>query len=172
MPAKDLLIDPAEYADRPVLYDRETVCRYNPQRYEMQQLDGILMEDGQRHMCVGFKDLRPDEFWVRGHMPGMPLMPGVLMVEAAAQTCSFYTHKYQLLGEGVMVGFGGIDEVRFRDPVLPGSRLLIAAALVKVRARQLCVCQFQAFVGESLVCEGRIKGIALPTEALTSETAA
>ena len=97
-------------------------------------------------------------------------MPGVLMLEAAAQTCGYYTHKYSLLGEGVTVGFGGIDQVRFRDPVRPGDRLLIAAMLTKVRAKMMCVCQFQIFVRQSLVCEGTIKGIALPVEALISQS--
>ena len=55
------------------------------------------IEDSARNVCVGYKDLGPDEFWVRGHMPGMPLMPGVIMCEAAAQLASYYSHKYKLM---------------------------------------------------------------------------
>src|SRR3989304_2463245 len=62
-------------------------------------------EDQERKICVGYKDLRPDEFWARGHMPNMPLMPGVIMCEAAAQVASYYSHKYKLM-EGI-IGFGG-----------------------------------------------------------------
>ncbi len=49
-------------------------------------------------------------------------MPGVVMLEAAAQMCSYFAHKYDLLGTS-MVGFGGLEDVRFRDPVIPGDRL-------------------------------------------------
>ena len=65
-------------------------------------------------------------------MPGLPLMPGVIMCEAAAQLASYYTQKYDLLGSE-MVGFGGLEDVRFRDPVIPGDRLYILTKLVKVR---------------------------------------
>ena len=53
-------------------------------------LDGIVLIDPGRHLIVGYKDVRPDEFWVRGHMPGFPLLPGVLMCEAAAQLSCYY----------------------------------------------------------------------------------
>jgi 3-hydroxyacyl-[acyl-carrier-protein] dehydratase len=128
----------------------------------MEQITAICFQDQKRHLCIGYKDVREDEFWVRGHMPGMPLMPGVLLLEAAAQVCSYYVHRFDLLGAGVTVGFGGLDEVRFRDPVHPGDRLIIAAQLLKLRPRAMCVCQFQEFVGNSMVCDGIMKGIALP----------
>ncbi len=57
---------------------------------EIEQLDGILHEDSVRNACVGLKIVRYNEFWVRGHMPGFPLMPGVLLCEAAAQVASYF----------------------------------------------------------------------------------
>ena len=53
----------------------------------MEQLDGHRPPRPEQHLVVGYKDVRADEFWVRGHMPGNPLLPGVLMCEAAAQLC-------------------------------------------------------------------------------------
>lgn len=166
MSAKDLILDFSAYDLDHVVADLEAIRRYNPQRHEMEQLTAIVHEttDDPR-ICVGYKDVTHEEFWARGHMPGMPIMPGVIICEAAAQTCGYYVMKYNLLGAGTM-GFGGMDDVRFRDPVLPGSRLVIVAKLLRLRRGVMSVCRFQAFVERSLVCEGQIKGIRLPDDLL------
>src|SRR3989442_852197 len=80
-----------------VIADKDAIRRFNPQRFEMEQLDAIVYEDSTNHVIVGYKDLGADEFWVRGHMPDYPLMPGVLMCEAGAQLAGYYTHKHGLL---------------------------------------------------------------------------
>ena len=95
MAKKQLILDFSEYDLNHVVADIEEIRRYNPQRYEMEQLTAICFEDTERAICVGYKDLGPDEFWARGHMPGMPLMPGVIMCEAAAQLASYYVHRAQ-----------------------------------------------------------------------------
>lgn len=151
--------------------DLEVIRRYNPQRFEMEQLTAIVHEDSVHHRCLGYKQTSGDDFWVRGHMPGLPLMPGVVMCEAAAQLASYYTQKYDLLG-CEMVGFGGLEEVRFRDSVFPGDRLYIATELVKARRGRMIVCQFQGFVGDRIVVSGQIKGIPLPVEAIRQFAAA
>ena len=71
-----------------VVVDREAIRRVNPQRFEMEHLNGIVHIDREKNLIIGYKDVRADEFWVRGHMPDYPLLPGVLMCEAAAQLCS------------------------------------------------------------------------------------
>jgi 3-hydroxyacyl-[acyl-carrier-protein] dehydratase len=101
-------------------------------------------------------------------MPGLPLMPGVIMCEAAAQLSSYYVQKHNLLGAD-MIGLGGLEDVRFRETVRPGDRLLIVVQLVKVRRGGMIAARFQCFVGENLVCEGKIKGIPLPVEALKKQ---
>lgn len=150
--------------DSPIA-DIEEIRRYNPQRFEMEQLTAILYEDAANHCCAAYKDLTMDEFWVRGHMPRMPLMPGVMMLEAAAQLASYFAQKYDLLG-AAMVGFGGLDEVRFRDPVIPGDRLILLVKLEKARRGRMIVARFQGVVGEALVVEGVLRGIPIPVEAL------
>jgi 3-hydroxyacyl-[acyl-carrier-protein] dehydratase len=167
--AKDLLLDLAEIDFGHVVADLDEIRRYNPQRYEMEQLTAIVFDDYKRMICAGYKDITDKEFWVRGHMPGMPLMPGVLMCEAAAQMCSYYAHKHKLLGECKVVGFGGMEDIRFRDPVRPGDRLVVVCKMLKVRAGSIVVCRFQEFVGQSMVADGKIKGIPLPVDALTGE---
>lgn len=165
MATKEFITDLDQIDFNRVIADIHEIRRYNPQRYEMEQLTAIVYEDTQRHVCVGYKDLGPDEFWIRGHMPGLPLMPGVVMLEAAAQMCSYYVQKYDLLGTE-MVGFGGLENVRFRDPVVPGSRLILMSELLKMRRGRMIVSRFQGVVKQSLVVEGEIKGIAIPVEAL------
>lgn len=166
MVKKPLIIDFSEYDTDNVVADIEEIRRYNPQRYEMEHLTAICFEDEKRNVVVGYKDLGPDEFWARGHMPGMPLMPGVIMCEAAAQVASYYTKRFNLM-DGV-VGFGGLKEVRFRGLVRPGDRLVIVSRLLKLR-RSILTCEFQCFVDQNLVCEGILKGVALPVDQLTGE---
>jgi 3-hydroxyacyl-[acyl-carrier-protein] dehydratase len=167
--AKDLIIDPSEIDLNHVIADLDEIRRYNPQRFEMEQLTAIVFDDFDHKVCAGYKDITPNEFWVAGHMPGMPLMPGVLMCEAAAQMCSYYAHKHRLLGNCKVVGFGGLEEVRFRDPVRVGDRLVVVCKMLKVRAGSLIVCRFQNFVGQSMVADGKIKGIPLPVDTLVGQ---
>jgi 3-hydroxyacyl-[acyl-carrier-protein] dehydratase len=98
-------------------------------------------------------------------MPGMPLMPGVIMCEAAAQLSSYYALKTNLM-EGVM-GFGGMEDIRFRGLVRPGDRFVIVTRMLKSR-RTIITCEFQSFVDQNLVCAGIIKGIPLPINQLTT----
>ena len=142
----------------------DEIRQLNLQRFEMEQLDAIVYADIETYSCAGYKDLTENEFWVRGHMPGSPLMPGVVMVEAAAQLSSYLTLRYDLLG-GNMVGLGGLEEVRFRGPVYPGSRLLILCQMYKRRPRRLVSSRFQGIVDGKIVVDGVIKGVPLPVAA-------
>jgi 3-hydroxyacyl-[acyl-carrier-protein] dehydratase len=162
---RDYIIHPSEYDLDTVIADIHEIRRWNRQRFEMEQLTAIVHEDQSRGLCVGYKDVTPDEFWVRGHFPGVPLMPGVLMCEAAAQLSSYYTQRRNLL-DAEVVGFGGLEEVRFREPVRPGDRLVIAVERVRVRPKAMIVCRFQGLVRESIVVDGVIKGVPLPIELL------
>lgn len=150
--------------DRPIA-TLDDIRRINPQRFEMEQLSAVVYVDEKEYACVGYKDVTHHEFWVRGHMPDLPLMPGVVMLESIAQLCSFVTQRYDLLG-AAMVGFGGLEDVRFRDPVLPGDRLIVMCKLDKVRRGRMIVCNFQGVVKDRIVVEGVLKGIPIPVEAL------
>ncbi|MBN1908933.1 MAG: beta-hydroxyacyl-ACP dehydratase [Pirellulales bacterium] len=164
MAKKPLILDHSAYDLNHVVADAEEIGRYNPQRFEMQQLTAICYEDLENCICVGYKDLTQDDFWVRGHMPDLPLMPGVMMCEAAAQVASYYARRHQLM-DAEIVGYGGLEEVRFRGVVRPGDRFVVIAHLLKVR-RMMLTCEFQCFVDENLVCEGILKGIPLPIDQL------
>jgi len=164
---QETLIDLSLFdVDQPIA-DIEEIRQYNPQRHEMEQLTAILYEDLDNHCCAAVKELSNEEFWVRGHMPGMPLMPGVVMLEAVAQLSSYFTQKHDLLGSE-MVGFGGLDNVRFRGVVSPGDQLILLVKMVKTRRGRMIVADFQGVVGENVVLEGTLRGIPIPVDALTN----
>ena len=148
----------------------EEIREHNPQRHEMEQLTSILYEDLETMSCAALKTLTEDEFWIRGHMPGMPLMPGVMMLEAAAQLASFFSQRNDLLG-AEMVGFGGVDEVRFRGVVTPGDQMILMVRLLKARRGRMIVAEFQGIVDDVMVVEGILRGIPIPVEAVRNELA-
>jgi 3-hydroxyacyl-[acyl-carrier-protein] dehydratase len=149
--------DPAVLDLDQVIADQTVIRQTNPQRFEMEQLTAIVYEDPANHLIAGYKDVHKDEFWVRGHMPDYPLMPGVLMCEAAAQLCSYYTTRHGLL-EGDFIGFGGLENVRFRGVVRPGDRLVLIGKGIRLHRRQT-VFNVQGFVGTTMVFHADIIGV-------------
>lgn len=127
-----------------------------PHRFEMEQLSGIIKFDPEQKIIVGYKDVSNTEFWVRGHIPGRPLMPGVLMLEAAAQLCTYY-YK-QTTKDDRFLGFGGIDKVKFRGKVVPGDKLILIAKNRELRSRR-AIFDTQGVVNGNLVFEGVIIGM-------------
>lgn len=157
------LIEPAAIDYTRVLADREAIRSVNSQRFEMEQLDGVVLIDRAQQMIVGFKDVSEDEFWVRGHMPGYPLLPGVLMCEAAAQLTSYYCHLEKMIEDG-FIGFGGMEDVKFRGVVKPGDRLVLVAKAVKLHRRQT-IFETQGFVGLDMVFQARVIGVPIRSDA-------
>jgi 3-hydroxyacyl-[acyl-carrier-protein] dehydratase len=113
----------------------EEIRAANPQRYEFEMLTAIVHIDPSNHIIVGYKDLTEKEFWIRGHMPGFPLMPGVMMCEAAAQLSGYYYASQKIGAPDVLLGLGGLDETRFVRQVRPGERLVMVGTGVKIHRR-------------------------------------
>jgi 3-hydroxyacyl-[acyl-carrier-protein] dehydratase len=145
----------------------EDIRKYNPQRHEMEQLTAVVYVDETQYLSVGYKDTSVNDFWVRGHFPQLAVMPGVVMLEAIAQLCSYVTQRYDLLGAEV-VGFGGLEDVRFRDLVYPGDRFLVFSKLEKTRRGRMIVCRFQGAVDGRLCIEGTLKGVPIPVSMLAA----
>jgi 3-hydroxyacyl-[acyl-carrier-protein] dehydratase len=134
----------------------DDIRQYNAQRFEMEQLDGVIEMNAENAYVVGFKEVGHDEFWVRGHIPGRPLFPGVLMCEAAAQLCSYYFKV--ATGTDKFLGFGGMSDVKFRRQVVPGDRLILVAKNTDLRSRR-ATFDCQGFVDGTMVYEGTIVGL-------------
>ena len=158
--AKDPLIAFSDFDHDKVLITRDEIGELNPHRFELMLLDGILFLNDD--FAVGFKDLTEDSFWVRGHFPGRPLMPGVLICECAAQLSSYFALKTEMVDNGY-VGLGGLESIRFRGPVVPGDRLTVMLKKGKVRRNAMFTAEFQGYVDQTLVVDGVIKGVALGT---------
>lgn len=135
---------------------KDDISQFNPQRYEMQQLDGILWYEETKHQILGYKDVTDSEFWIRGHIPGRPIMPGVIMIEAAAQVLSYYV-KAIMKAEG-FVGFGGIESAKFRSTVSPGSRLYILGQGTKLSSRRN-IFATQGIADGKMIFEASIAGL-------------
>ena len=141
-----------------LLMDQEAVRAINPQRGDMEQLNGIIHANPDQGEILGFKDVRADEFWVSGHIPGRPLFPGVLMIEAAAQLASLYSRKY--IGLKGFIGFGGVDGVKFRAQVTPPCRILLLTKKLWHRHGRVC-CASQGVINGNLVFEAEVMGTEL-----------
>lgn len=155
--APQLLFDLSQHDLDRVLHGPEFIESFNPHRGDMRLLDAILWEDiDPEAEAIGYKDVRDDEFWVPGHIPGRPIFPGVLMIEAAAQFASYLTKR--LFSIESFIGFAGVDGVKFRGQVVPGDRLYLLIKGVNLKPRR-SIFQAQGVVNGNLVFEAVITGM-------------
>jgi len=154
--AQKLLYDVSTIDLERVEHSIHEIRKVNPHRYEFEQLTAVLRFRPEEKHIIGLRTIRHDEFWVRGHVPGRPLFPGILMLEAAAQLCSFYC-GIVVPGEGFL-GFGAIQDVRFRGTVCPGESLILIGC-EKVLTQSRCLFDTQGVVNGKLVFEASILGI-------------
>jgi 3-hydroxyacyl-[acyl-carrier-protein] dehydratase len=150
-----LLFDLSKLDLNKLIINQEGIHAIIPQRYEMAQLDGIIhIEDPTT--IIGVKYVRDNEWWCRGHIPGRPLMPGVLMIECAAQLCAFWAMKKN--PEVGFMGFAKCDETRFRGTIVPPADLYMIANLFEHNRRRI-VGRCQGVVNGTLIFESLITGM-------------
>jgi len=134
----------------PIL-DNVEIRKLLPHRYPMLLVDKII-EKGESYI-VGIKNVTANEPFFQGHFPQEPVMPGVLMVEAMAQTGGLLVLSSVDEPERYSTYFMKIDNVKFRQKVIPGDTLLFHVSFLTELRRGCAMMKGYAFVGEKIVCE-------------------
>ena len=142
-----------------VAVSAERVGQINPQGGHMRHLDHMIWTNDDATCGLGVKSVGLDEFWIAGHIPGRPLLPGVLQIEACGQLCSVLQHLRNP-DLNAFLGFTRCTDVSFRGAVVPGDTLLLLARELKSGRRRF-VCKAQGVVNGSIVMEATITGMVL-----------
>jgi 3-hydroxyacyl-[acyl-carrier-protein] dehydratase len=132
------------------------ILEHLPHRYPMLLVDRVLeLEPGKRILAL--KNVSINEPFFPGHFPHHPVMPGVLVIEALAQAAAILTFKTRNMkpDENSVYYFVGIDEARFKRPVVPGDQLLLEVTIER-HVRGIWKYIGQARVGDQLVAEGKL----------------
>src|SRR5215218_8768425 len=135
-----------------------------PHRFPMLMVDRIVEYDPEAKRIVGIKGISATEFWAQGHFPGLPILPGVLQVEALAQTMAVYVAKQPGFGDRIGL-FAGIDDVRFKRIVAPGDTLRLEITMEKLGSR-FGKGRGVASVDGEVACSGLLSFIIPPEGAL------
>ncbi len=157
-PVKNLLLPLGSLDLSARAIGREQIERLNPHRGEMALIDYVVWHSANFKEGVALKRVRPDEFWVTGHFPGRPMLPGVLMIEAAAQLGVYlYNARFP---KPKICAFTHIDHCSFRQSVQPGDDFYLLCKELKFSPRRF-VSQVQGVVEGRIVFDAEITGMAL-----------
>lgn len=149
------------------LHSKDEIERVIPHRGAMSLLDAIVWESSDYTQAIALMRVRSDEFWVAGHFPARPMLPGVLMIEAGAQlACYLYCRRRP---EPKVVAFLRIENAVFRQSVSPGEDLFIVCKEVKISSRRF-ISDVQGLIGagagERIAFDARISGMRLNGDSL------
>jgi 3-hydroxyacyl-[acyl-carrier-protein] dehydratase len=134
--------------------DIKEILEHLPHRYPFLLVDRVLeIDPGKR--IVALKNVTFNEPFFPGHFPGHPIMPGVMIIEALAQAAAILTFKSTEKLDGRIVYFVGIDDARFKSPVVPGDQLILEAQHERT-IRGIGKFTVRARVGERLAAEATL----------------
>ena len=136
-----------------VSIDINQILKLLPHRYPFLLVDRVL-EITPRVSITALKNVTMNEPFFQGHFPDFPVMPGVLIIEALAQTAALLTFS-EAKAENAIYYFAGIDGARFKKPVLPGDQLIMTAILEREKAG-IYKFQVKATVNYELAAEANI----------------
>ncbi|MCE2451969.1 MAG: 3-hydroxyacyl-ACP dehydratase FabZ [Nitrospinae bacterium] len=135
------------------MIDIQRIQELIPHRDPFLFVDQVTNIDTEENSVVAQKKISIDEPFFRGHFPGNPIMPGVLIIEALAQTGLICLFELKLVEPDTEFFFTGIEQVKFRRPVVPGDLLELHAKFLK-RRRALWKFEGRAFAGGQIAAEG------------------
>ena len=132
----------------------EEILGLLPHRFPFALVDKVIEHiPGQK--AVALKNVTLNEPQFQGHFPDRPLMPGVLIVESMAQVGGIIVTQMPDIPKGLFV-FAGINNVKFRRPVVPGDQLIITCELLTIKRKRFGKVKGEAKVDGNLVCSGEL----------------
>lgn len=137
------------------MLDVNDIMKLLPHRYPFLLVDRVTEIDPGKKI-VGLKNVTMNEPFFPGHFPGHPVMPGVLIVEAMAQTAALLVYSSSEENKGKITYFVGIDNTKFRKPVVPGDQLTLELEVIGCR-RGIYTFAGKAYVDGKLVTESELR---------------
>lgn len=138
-------------------YDIEKILKWLPHRYPFILVDRVLdLAPGEKIRAL--KNVTINEPFFQGHFPGKPIMPGVLILEGMVQAGGLLMMESVSKEVASRVCFAGLDQARFRAPVIPGDQLIFDVEIVKQRSRMVKMSA-TAFVDERCVAEAKLMAL-------------
>ncbi|HNC45820.1 MAG TPA: 3-hydroxyacyl-ACP dehydratase FabZ, partial [Acidobacteriota bacterium] len=151
-----------------IIFDTAQIQDTLPHRYPFLLVDRIIeLDPGKR--VVGLKNVTINEPFFQGHFPGLPVMPGVLIIEAMAQTGGMLMLGSVNDPQSKILLFTGIDEAKFRRPVVPGDTLRIEMTLLRFKGK-VCKLQGRVFVEDKLAAEAEITSVLVDRSTLRKQS--
>ena len=139
----------------PMIFDVNEIQKLLPHRYPFLMIDGILEMERLKRI-VGVKNVTNNEYYFQGHFPGKPIMPGVLIIEAMAQTGGLLLLLEIPERESKLLYFVAVDDARFRRPVVPGDQLKLEVKVLSWRGGDFAKLEGRATVDGQLAAEATL----------------